>query len=189
MSAIDIAPYAAPLDLTDATPTLFRMRDEANAPCAVSVPGSSNLALTLFDVTAIGTVKPSVPGNLTLTLYGKAKASVDTIETDPNEWLPLFSCVPEPIGGTGELPETMWMIQGKDLMIFPGSGKMQGTFQSNVANNPQPPLDLEQHPGDIEDSDPLYVFVVGASFEPSGTGTTAEGPACSLTLKSLTVSD
>jgi hypothetical protein len=63
----------------------------------------------------------------------------------------------------------MWMIKGQDLMIFPGSGKMQGLFQSNVASNPQGPMDLTDHPGDITDEDPLYIFAVGVSFLPDET--------------------
>jgi len=166
MSTVDTAPAASALELTNANPALFIMRDK-NSPTAVTVPGSSNFELTLFDITATGTVKAGVPGTLTLTLYGIDKANAQSAPTDPNEWLPISSSVAEPIGGEGELKETMWMIQGKDLMIFMGSGKMQGTFQSNVADNPLPPVNLEQHPGDITDTDPLYVFAVGASFTPT----------------------
>lgn len=173
MEIIDNAPYAEPLNLKDANVAFFTMRDKPGAPVTVAVPGSSNLALTLFNVTATGSVKPSGPGSLTLTLYGIAKADVSEASASPDDWLPLSSSVAEPIGGTGELPETMWMIQGTSLMIFPGSGKLQGTFQSNVASNPQPPIDLMQHPGDITNTDPLYIFAVGASFD---------GGECSLTL-------
>lgn len=187
---IDSAPPSAPLALVDSSPTLFTMRDKPSAPSTVTVPGSSRMALTLFDVVAIGTVKPSVPGNLVLTLYGMAKGDVDSGAGDPGDWLPLSSSVPEPIGGTTDLPETMWMIRGKDLMIFTGSGRLQGTFDSNVANNPQGPLDLDQHPGDITDEDPLYVFAVGAAFFPTGgAGRAAGEPSCTLTLHSLTISD
>jgi hypothetical protein len=186
MDTIDKAPPAAPLDLMDADAAFFLMRDQ-NAPASVAVPGSSNLALTLFDVTATGTVKPFGPGTLTLTLFGIAKADVGAASISTDDWLPISSSTAEPIGGPGELPETMWMIQGKDLMIFPGSGKMQGTFQSNIANHPVAPIDLWQHPGDIQNSDPLYVFAVGASFEPSGS-MAADEPICSLALASFTIS-
>jgi hypothetical protein len=154
------------------------------------VPGSSKLDLTPLNVTAIGTVSPNIPGTLTLTLYGNAKREARGDESSPNGWLALSSSVAEPIGGEGELPETMWMIRGKDLMIFPGSGKMQGTFESNVADNPQPALNLDQHPTDITEEDPLYVFAVGASFAPTGgADTQAEGDSlATVVLHSLTLS-
>jgi len=66
---------------------------------------------------------------------------------------------------------------------------LQGTFESNVANHPVAPVDLEHHPDDITEEDPLYVFAVGASFTPSGTRVKAAGELCTLELKSLTVSD
>jgi hypothetical protein len=190
MDTVDKAPPAQALDLMDTEAAFFVMRDEP-MPATVALPGSSNLALTLFDVTATGSVKPASPGMLTLTLYGIAKADVSAASVSPSDWLPLSSSVAEPIGGPNELTETMWMIQGKDLMIFPGSGKLQGTFQSNVASNPQAPIDIQQHPGDIEDTDPLYIFAVGASFEPSGGASRtakATESMCSLTLASFTIS-
>jgi hypothetical protein len=138
-------------------------------------------------------VKPAVPGTLTLTLYGMAKQSFDAKEaTNPAEWLPLSATLPEPIGGPNDLTETMWMIKGSDLMVFMGSGKLQGTFQSNVASNPQPPADLEQHPGDIENTDPLYIFAIGATFTPTtGKRTKQEqddpAPICELKLEAFSI--
>jgi hypothetical protein len=134
-------------------------------------------------------VKPSGPGTLILTLYGIAKN--DTKSNNPADWLPLASSEPESIGGAGELTETMWMIRGQDLMIFVGSRKMQGTFKSNVANHPIAPIDLEHRPGDIDETDPLYIFAVGASFTPAGTRQTVRAgvPLCSLTLANFAASD
>ena len=72
---------------------------------------------------------------------------------------------------------------------------MQGVFKSNVASNPQGPADLQQHPGDITDEDPIYVFAVGASFSPSAVGDSRGGKLadalptlCTLTLASFTLS-
>jgi hypothetical protein len=69
---------------------------------------------------------------------------------------------------------------------------MQGLFASNVANNPQGPADLEQHPGDITEEDPLYIFAVGASFLPDEAPTRAEsGPRaaalCTVNLAKFTL--
>ena len=162
MATVDTAPPSSTLELTDPNPVLFMMRDQPKLPSTITVPGSSNFDLTLFNIIATGTVKAEVPGNLLLTLYGRGSADGGT--ADPATWLPLASAPAEPIGGDRDLPETMWMIKGQDLMIFTGSGKMQGLFQSNVASNPQGPADLTQHPGDITDEDPLYIFAVGVSF-------------------------
>ena len=197
MSTVDTAPPSSPLELKDVNPALFLMRDKEKVPASITVPGSSNFDLTLFNIIATGTVKPAGPGMLTLTLYGIAKGNAEQASENPDTWLPLASSTPEPIGGPGELEETMWMIAGVDLMIFAGSGKMQGCFKSNVANHPIAPIDLTQHPGDIKDTDPLYIFTVGASFvstEPARSrgqqdderGIRAEEPTlCSLTLASF----
>ena len=164
MSTVDAAPPSRPLELTDANPALFMMVDEEKIPSTITVPGSSSFDLSLFHVIVTGTVKADVPGRLMLTLYGRA--NTDGASGDPATWLPLASSPAEPIGGATDLPETMWMIKGEDLMIYSGSGKMQGLFKSNVASNPQGPIDLTQHPGDITDEDPLYIFAAGASFLP-----------------------
>ena len=184
MSTIDSAAASSTLSLTEPGVVLFKTRDKDTIPSTVTLAGSSNLELILFDVTATGTVKAAVPGTLILTLFGASKANASA---DIGDWLPLSSSVPEPIGGETDLPETMWMIQGTDLMIFAGSGKMQGLFKSNVASNPQGPIDLEQHPGDITEADPLYVFAVGAEFAAdAGAGDGSE--LCSLDMKNLVIS-
>lgn len=186
MSTVDTAPPSAPLDLKDTENAFFMQRDQTSMPSVVSVPGNSSFNLALFNVTATGSVKPMLPGTLILTLYGAPKPAGQGVN-----WLPLAASDPEPIGGAGELPETMWMIAGEDLMIFAGSGKMQGTFKTNIANHPIAAVDLQQHPGDIEDTDPLYVFALGASFTPTGAkgarDAAEEGVLCSLALASFTV--
>jgi hypothetical protein len=193
MSLIDLAAPAAPLSLRT-SPALFVLRDNAKNPCAVSLPGSSNLDLQLFNVTATGSAKPSTPGTLILTLYGMAKPSYDPQNaTDPSAWLPISSTPPEPIGGPEDPEEAMWMLQGADLMVFVASGKMQGTFKSNVASNPQLPVVLEEHPRDIENTDPLYIFAVGASFMPTSgrvrirQGQDEPDPLCELKLEALSI--
>lgn len=191
-TVVDNAPYAAPLELMDSNPALFLMRDSNRAPATVTLPGSSNFDLGLFNVTAIGTAKPSGPGTLIITLYGLAKA--DNASTDPEKWLPLGASIAEPIGGGTDLAENIFMVRAEDLVCYSGTGKMQGTFKSNVASNPQAPIDLEHHPGDITDSDPLYIFAVGASFtstEPADDTKrpkAAPEPLCVLTLASLSLS-
>lgn len=198
MSTVDTAPPSQPLELKDANPALFLMRDEEKIPASITVPGSSHFELTLFNIIATGTVKPAGPGMLTLTLYGIAKNNAEQASENPDTWLPLASSDPEPIGGPTDLTETMWMIAGVDLMIFAGSGKMQGCFKSNVANHPTAPIDLTQHPGDITETDPLYIFAVGAAFTPTDPARSrgqdeersirAEEPTiCSLTLASFTM--
>ena len=192
-NVIDSAPASSPLELKEIGKTeYFKMRDSPDFPTSVALPGSSNLDLTLFNVTATGSVKPTVPGTLQITLYGAPKPTGQL-----DAWLPLASSLPEPIGGAEDPKETMWMVEGSDLMIFTGSGKLQGTFRSNIASNPQAPLDLDEHPENIVDSDPLYIFAIGASFTPeAGDGaairgavkaTAEEGVLCSLKLEHFTV--
>lgn len=187
---VDNAPAAAPLELMDSNPAMFTLRDEGETPCTVTLPGSSNFNLELFDVTAIGTVRASGPGTLILTLYGRS--NLDDVTTNPANWLPLASTPPEPIGAATDLPEIMFMFAGTDLLANTATGKIQGTFRCNVASNPQPPIDLEHHPGDATDEDPIYVFAVGASFTLTGAARTtakaADAPLATLTLSSLTLS-
>lgn len=180
MTVVDKAPPAAPLELIDGNPTFFKTLD-GETPVVVSVPGSSSFNLSLFNATAIGTVNPTVAGSLQLVLFGRSK--------DSDVLLPIASSVPESIGGADELEETMWMIRGLDLMIFTGSGRMQGLFYSNVANSPQPPVDIEHHPEGITDSDPLYIFGVGAKFTPTASrGAVSQAVApCTVRLTSFTI--
>jgi hypothetical protein len=195
MSTVDSARPSSPLELTDPAPLLFMQRDGDNVPTTITVPGSSSFDLSLFDIIAVGTVKPEVPGRLILTLYGRA--NTDGVTAEPSSWLPLASSPAEPIGGPSDLEETMWMIDGTDLMIFAGSGKMQGCFKSNVASNPQAPIDLTEHPGDITDEDPLYIFAVGASFLPDeappargargATGGARAATLCTVTVVNFTM--
>lgn len=191
-TVVDQARSTAPLDLKDELPAMFL--GDGEEPCTVTLPGGTNLGLSLFEVTATGVAKPSGPGMLTLTLYGRA--TLAGASQNPDTWLPLSSAPPEPIGGPTDLKEAMFMIQATDLLAYPGTGKMQGTFKSNVASNPQPAADLMHHPGDITEADPIYVFAVGASFSPSvGRSGTSGGRVaddsptlCSLTLASFTLS-
>jgi hypothetical protein len=189
-TVVDNAPFAAPLKLMDSNPALFLMRDSDRAPVTVTLPGSSNFDLSLFNVTAIGTAKPAAAGTVVITLYGLAKLADAT--TDPEKWLPIGSSIAEPIGGETDLPENIFMVRAEDLVAYTGTGKMQGTFKSNVASNPQAAIDLEHHPGDVTDSDPLYIFAVGASFTPTVSRNIKAGddpePLCTLTLASLSVS-
>jgi hypothetical protein len=192
MSIVDKAPPAAPLVLTDSSPAIFTQRDETSVPTVVTVPGSSNMALMLFDVLATGTAKASVPGTVVLTLYGRANLKNPSLK--PSAWLPLASTPAEPIGGETDLPEAMFMLCGCDLMANPETGKIQGTFKCNVASNPQEPIDLTEHPGDVTEEDPLYVFAIGASFTPGApleakraTPKAEPEPLVTLTLANLTL--
>ena len=193
-TVVDQARGITPLQLRNEEPALFT--GDGDKPATVTLPGGTNLDLSLFEVTATGIAKPEAPGMLTLTLYGRA--ALDGATTDPAAWLPLSSAPAEPIGGPDDPTEAMFMIQAADLLAYPGSGKLQGVFKSNVASNPQGPADLMEHPGDLTEADPIYVFAVGASFSPqdsapeseSGkTGRAAEEPVlCTVTLASFTLS-
>ena len=158
---INAAPPAAPLILTDTNPAYFMMRDQPTMPASVGLPGSSRFELYLFNATAVGTVNAEVPGTITFILYGAPKQT-----GGPFVPLAISTSIAEPIGGASDPDETMWMIEGCDLMLFSGSGKLQGMFKSNVANRPHAPVDLDHHPTDVEKGDPLYIFAVGASFTP-----------------------
>jgi hypothetical protein len=170
-TVVDQARNTTPLALKDELPAMFL--GDGEDPCVVTLPGGTSIGLGLFEVTATGIAKPSGPGMVTLTLYGRA--TLAGASQNPDTWLPLSSAPPEPIGGPTDLPEAMFMIQAADLLTNPRTGKMQGVFKSNVASNPQGPADLQQHPGDITDEDPIYVFAVGASFSPSAVGDSRGG--------------
>jgi len=195
MSLITQAPPAAPLELTDATPKLFLKRDEDRFPAMLAVSGSANHELRTFNVNATGKVTPIAAGSLTLTLYAHAGYPDQASITDPAQWLPIATVEPEPIGGAGDPETTSWMIRGTDLLYNLSNGKMQGTFKSNVADHPIPEGDLEHHMTGITEQDPVVVFAIGATFEPTEAppegrqGRAGQEPATVLELSFFEMTD
>jgi hypothetical protein len=163
------APPAAPLTITSTDFHLF-MADGVNNPgvCLLDIPGSSGLDLQLLNATATGSIQANQPGTIEIALF----AYVSVPHTDPpaddvGNWVMLGKSPAEPVGATTDLPTTSWMIQGRDLMFNLISGKMQGTVQSNVADNPEPAADLSTNPNGIDPNlSPLMYFAVGARFTP-----------------------
>ena len=72
-TVVDQARNQTPLTLKDELPAMFL--GDGEDPCIVTLPGGTNIGLGLFEVTATGIAKPSGPGMVTLTLYGRATLS------------------------------------------------------------------------------------------------------------------
>jgi hypothetical protein len=189
MSIITAAPHADTLILNDKNPALFMPSQKPNPgqptpPCILSVPGASNLDLRPFNVTASGSIEPQFAGNITLTLYGLTLGyAPDTDMTDPANWVALSSSPVEPVERD---VETQWMIQGVNLMFSTGSGKMQGSFLSNVADNPQASTNLTNKLfGILASFNPAILFAVGATF----TGSGGSAPYANLQLYQFAMTD
>ncbi len=170
------APPAAPLTINSTDLHLF-MAANGSGVCYLDIPGSSGLDLQLLNVTATGSVKPNQPGTLEVGLFAYvAVPHMPPPEDTLGDWVMLGTSAPEAIGGTSDLAETSWMIQGRDLMFNLKNGKMQGTFQYNVADAPQAPADLATNPNNIDATQsPLMYFAVAARFTPDADdGSTPE---------------
>ena len=186
MSIIASAPPAAPIEINSTDIHLFMAANVVSPEvCYLALPASTGLELTLLHVTATGTVKPNQAGDLTIGLFAHVtEPNVDPPQDNAGDWVMLGQSAAEPVGGTGELGETSWMVQGLNLMFNPASGKMQGTFQSNVADNPVFPDNLNTNPNGIRDDvSPLMLFAVGAMFTP----TADDGSTPVLTLAHFTL--
>jgi hypothetical protein len=173
------APAASPLVLTDLNPFMFRAQRDGKV-CTLAIPGSSGFELTPFYVTASGTVTPSQPCNLTITLYATGIPGLPGFATDPTDpanWVAIAASPAEPIDDT-----TMWMIQGTRLMYSLASEKMQGTFVSNVADNPTPEANLLSNVFGVYTSEPAMLFAVGAMVDLAD----ADNPV-TLTLNTFTL--
>ena len=178
MSLITKAPPAASIVINSTDLHLF-MAEGINNPgvCFLPIPGSTGLQMTLLDVTATGTVKANQPGDFEAGLFVHvAEPNVAPPDGAIGGWVQIGVSPAEPIGGAADLVATSWMIQGKDLMFNLQSGKMQGTFKSNVADNPVAAADLSTNPNNIDgDLSPLMYFAVGVRFTPTADdGSTPE---------------
>ena len=180
------APPAAPIVINSATIHLFMDKANPKAVCYLPLAGSSGLDLQLLNVTATGTVKPNQPGTIEIGLFAYVSVPhVDPPADTVGSWVMLGANPPEPIGSADDHDTTSWMVQGKDLMFNLTNGKMQGTFQSNVADNPVFPDNLNTNPNGIRDDvSPLMLFAVGAMFTP----TADDGSTPVLTLAHFTLS-
>lgn len=163
------APPAAPIVLNSAVLQLFMSATDPTKVCFLPIPGQSKLDMQLLNVTATGTVKANQPGTVQIGLF--AWANVPNI-APPNgnsaNWVMLGASPAEPIGGATDLVATSWMIRGQDLLFNLSSGKMQGTFLSNVADNPVAAADLTTNPNNLlANISPVVLFAIGARFTPT----------------------
>jgi hypothetical protein len=168
---------ASPLTLASDTFGFFEAKNNAKQPCLLEVPGSSNLDMQLLNVTATGTVKGGQPGTLKLGLYAHAVAATADLPPDNTsaKWVLIGETPEEPISGADDHIETMWMVQGNNLMFSFVNGKMQGCFQSNVADNPEPLEDINTNLNNIKgDVNPVMYFAVGATFAPTSDDGTSK---------------
>jgi hypothetical protein len=198
MSIITQAPPAVTLTLNDSNLAMFLSmgnNSQPTNPCALSIAGSSKLDHRPFDVTASGTIKTFVPGDLTVILLGLTHDySVGQGLTNPATWVQVAATPPESIGDDPKIPETMWMLRGVDFMFSTVSGKLQGTFLSNIADSHQPVADLQNNLYGIEPNDsPALAFAIGVIFTPTGSREhrrTKDGdPLAELTLYQFSMND
>jgi hypothetical protein len=168
MSLITKAPPAASIVINTPTIHLFQAAG-GTSPCLLAIPASSGMEMKLLNVSATGKVQPRQAGTLEVGLFAYV--------TKPNQGPPdntianyvlIGQAPPEPAGGAGDLVETSWMVQGANLMYSLISGKMQGSFQSNVADHPVASADISTNPVGIRaDVSPVMYFAVGARFTPT----------------------
>jgi hypothetical protein len=183
------APPAAELTIApDAGELMFKCVNPADEICMATVGGSSNLDLELFNVTATGSVKPGQPGELEIVLLARANDPlVPPTGIIYPEWTAIAHSPAEPIGGSGDLAETMWMIAGLQLMYFLTSGKLQGTWVSNIADNPTTAIDLSNGLIGLKPKvDPVMMFAVSAIFTPTTEPIAEPYPVLSLASLSIT---
>lgn len=189
MSIVRTSSTPLPLTLEDSKPALFMARD-IEQPCTLTIPGQSNLDHRPFNVTASGSIEAFYAGTLTITLYGFTLGyPLDEFDSnDPATWVEVASSPAEAIAGALDPEESQWLIQGVRLMFSTRSGKMQGTFVSNVADNPIPEANLTHNlQGIKQDSSPAIYFAVGATFIP--TGGAKDAPLANLALARFSMDD
>lgn len=186
------APPAAPLTITPTSGELtFKSVNPADQICMVTIAGSSNLDLKLFDVTATGTVAAGQAGELEIVLLAMPNDPLrpPTGQIYP-QWTAIAHSPKEPIGGSGDLAETMWMVAGLQLMYFLESGKLQGTWVSNIADHPTTAVDLSNGLMGLKpDVDPVMMFAVSAIFTPTTPPIAAPYPTLSLANLVITGSE
>ena len=186
------APPAAELTIApDAGELMFKCVNPADEICMATVGGSANLDLQPFSVAATGSVKAGQPGELEIVLLARANDPlVPPTGIIYPEWTAIAQSPKEPIGGSGDLPETMWMIAGLQLMYFLKSGKMQGTWVSNVADNPTTAVDLANGLTGLKTKvDPVLMFAVSVIFTPTGESIVEPYPVLSLASLAITTSE
>jgi hypothetical protein len=169
MSLITKAQPAAPLTLQSTQWEMFRTAGvNDTGVCFLPIPAATGLDLTLLDVTATGTVEANQPGTIQIGLYAYVtQPNQAPPDGDSAHWILLGASPAEPIGAADDHAKTSWMVQGTDLMFNLANGKMQGGFQSNVADAPVFPADLNTNPNNIRsDVSPVMYFAVGAQFTP-----------------------
>jgi hypothetical protein len=186
MSILATAPPAAPLTLLSTNPAFF-MDAALNSkdPCMLTIPASSKLELNLLNVTVTGLVKPGQEGDVSIGLYCYVNGSKTPPPTaDPSQgWIVLGMTDPEDVGAVGDPVETQFMFQGSNLMFNFSSGKLQGTFQSNIASSPVAPVRLQNPVYGLIDISPVVWFAVAAHFTPTAdTGAHAELTLASFNL-------
>jgi hypothetical protein len=184
------APPAAPMTLGPGVgETQFKADNTTSDQiCMATIAGSSNLDLIPFNVTATGTITPGQAGELEIVLLAAPNDPLHPVKYGLiyPQWTAIAHTPKEPVGGTGNLTTTMWMVQGINLMYLLASGKLQGTWVSNIADHPTTAVDMSNGlTGLTPDVDPVMMFAVSAIFTPT-TPPVAE-PYPILTLASLTV--
>jgi hypothetical protein len=133
----------------------------------IAVSGAAGHECELFNITATGKVSPEASLNLTLTLYARpGYPPPETSPLDVAEWTAIAISQPAAIGTSEDFATTSFMIQGSRLMFNLDNGKLQGTFATNVADDPQADIGLTHNlQGITKNTDPVVVFALGASID------------------------
>jgi hypothetical protein len=185
------APPAAPLTIGPGMGEMvFRIANSVDEEiCVATVAGSSNLDLKVFNVTATGTITPGQAGELEIVLLAAPndpKKGTDPAHIYP-QWTAIAHTPKEPIGGSTDLDSTMWMVQGINLMYYLASGKMQGTWVSNIADHPTDAADMSNALlGLTADVDPVMMFAVSVIFTPTTAPVVEPYPIATLENLAIT---
>ena len=185
------APPAAPLTIGPGMGEMvFRIANSVDEEiCVATVAGSSNLDLKVFNVTATGTITPGQAGELEIVLLAAPndpKKGTDPAHIYP-QWTAIAHTPKEPIGGSTDLDSTMWMVQGINLMYYLASGKMQGTWVSNIADHPTDAVDMSNALlGLTADVDPVMMFAVSVIFTPTTAPVVEPYPIATLENLAIT---
>jgi hypothetical protein len=167
------APPAQPLTLLDQSAHMF-LDATPNLPnptaCMLTLPNTASLELQLLNITATGLVKANQDCIFTVSLYAyvnNPKASGPPAPDPHALWTIMAQSYGEAIGGTDDFIETQWMLQANNLMFNFSSGKMQGTYQSNIADDPIDPQNLSNAIVGLEPLSPIMWLAICPSFVPT----------------------
>jgi hypothetical protein len=157
---------ARPAGLLNAAVATAQIFPDASSPLLaafLSGVGSGRLEMKRFEVRASGRATTAGAFTVAPTLY---IATVVPVVNPllPASWTVLATGAPVAVGTT----TAAWMIQG-EFLFDSVSGKLQGTFETNVANTITAKAALAAtFPGVSGVTEPPFVLAVGLTFSGAG---------------------